>query len=232
MREMPKTLQSPLPDEARPLHAPTLFAELPEDVRRRLRAGAPRRHFSDGELVQQRGDEGSGFWLIERGRVRLGQFSHRGTFSAVSQLGPGDSFGELALLSKRRRIVDGYAVGDTELLWIRGPAYEASLTDDPVTMRRLLGAMSIELQEFIDLVSVLQRGDASARIAHFLANLARDRTLPCRTRMSHQDLAEMVGATRVTVGTVLARFEAEGAIRRGYGEIEIIDAGRLRDLAS
>jgi len=225
-------LQSPPADEARPLHAPTLFAELPEDVRRRLRAGAPRRRFSDGELVQQRGDEGAGFWLIERGQVRLGQFSHAGTFSAVSQLGPGDSFGELALLARRPRIVDGFAVGEAELLWIDGSAYEAALAGDPETIRRLLSVMSIELQEFIDLVAVLQRGDAGARIAHFLANLARDRALPCRVRMSQQDLAEMVGATRMTVGTVLAKLETQGAIRRGYREIEIRDANRLRTLSN
>ncbi|MDE2562098.1 MAG: Crp/Fnr family transcriptional regulator [Sphingomonadales bacterium] len=216
---------------SRPLRSPTLFGELPPEVQARLRAEAPRRRFADGELVQQRGDAVGGFWLIERGQVRLGQFSHEGTFSAVSQLGPGDSFGELALLAARPRIVDGYAVGTTELLWIRAPAYEAALAGDPATMRSLLGALSAELQEFIDFAAMLQRGDARTRVAQFLANLARDRALPCCARMSQQDLAELVGTTRVTVGTVLARLEEEGAIRRGYREIEILDPNRLRALA-
>ncbi|WP_338467021.1 Crp/Fnr family transcriptional regulator [Novosphingobium sp. ZN18A2] len=215
----------------RPFSAPTLFAQLPPDAQARLRGPAPRRRFADGELVQQRGDESAGFWLIERGQVRLGQFSQHGTFSAVSQVGPGDSFGELALLAGRRRIVDGYAVGQAELLWIDGPSYEAELAADPAAMRKQLATLSIELQEFIDFVAILQRGDAGARIAHFLANLSRDKSLPCAVRMTQQDLAELVGATRMTVSTVLARLEANGAIRRGYRVIEVTDPALLRDLA-
>lgn len=230
-------MQNPLQSEpgstvTRPLHSPTLFGELPHEIQARLRAEAPRRRFTDGELVQQRGDAGAGFWLIERGQVRLGQFSIEGTFSAVSQLGPGDSFGEIALLAGRPRIVDGYAVGATELLWIRGSAYEAALARDPSVMRVLLGTLSAQLQEFVDFAAMLQRGDATTRIAQFLANQARDRALPCRVRMSQQSLAELVGATRVTVGTVLARLEAEGAIRRGYRLIEVLDPARLRTIAA
>lgn len=229
---MPNDLQSETGITiTRPLSAPTLFGELPAEVRARLRAEAPRRRFADGELIQQRGDESGGFWLIESGQVRLGQFSSGGTFSAVSQLGPGDSFGELALLSGRPRAADGYAVGAADLLWIAAPSYEAALARDPAVMRGLLGALSAEVQEFIDFVSMLQRGDAGARVAHFLANLARDRPLPCRVRMTQQDLAELVGATRVTVGTVLGRLENEGAVRRGYGVIEVLDAARLRRIS-
>lgn len=216
----------------RPLSAPTLFGALPAAIRERLRAEASRRRFADGELIQQRGDKGGGFWLIERGQVRLGQFSHAGTFSTVSQLGPGDSFGELALLSGRRRIADGYAVGPAELLWISARLFEAALAHDPAAMRGLLGALAAEVQELVDFVAILQRGDAGARVAHFLANLARDRSLPCRVHMTQQDLAELVGATRVTVGAVLARLEAGDAIRRGYRGIEILDTARLRAQAA
>lgn len=197
-----------------------------------LRRGAARRRFADGELVQQRGDTSNGFWLIEQGRVRLGQFSADGTFSAVSVMGPGDSFGELALLSGRRRVVDGCAVGDTRLAWIRGADFETALAAHPSAMRALLAAMSAELQEMIALVALLQRGTATARIAHMLAGLTPIESSATVIRTTQQDLADLVGATRMTVTSVLAKLEQQGLIRRGYGSIDVLDPAGLRALAA
>ena len=86
-----------------------LFSALPPDMRSELRINASSRTFSDGQMIQQRGDEADGFWLVETGSVAVGQFLIDGEFRAVGLLGPGDSYGELALFSGRPRVVDAVA---------------------------------------------------------------------------------------------------------------------------
>ncbi len=212
----------------RSLVAPTLFGQLDPQLRTELIGNAPLRQFADGALIQQRGDTPSGFWLIKEGRVTVGQFLADGTFRALAVLGSGDSYGELALFSGRRRVVDALARGPADLLWIDGARFEAALGHSPQSMRRLLGALAEELQEMLDVVAGLRRGSASRRIAAMLVNLAGTGPVPIRVAIGQEELGELAGVTRATVNKVLAVLEAKAILQRGYGVLEIADLGRLR----
>lgn len=55
-----------------------LFSVLPEDLRAVLESGAPERTFGPGQIIQQRGDDATGFWVITSGSVAVGQFLESG----------------------------------------------------------------------------------------------------------------------------------------------------------
>lgn len=65
-----------------------LFEALPAPVRAALAHQAPQRAFADGQIIQQKGEEADGFWLIEHGAVSVGQFTPGGEFRGVALLGP------------------------------------------------------------------------------------------------------------------------------------------------
>lgn len=207
--------------------APTVFAMLPPELRAALRAAAPRRRFARGAIIQQRGDFSTGFWLIERGQVAVGQYLEDGTFRAIAVLGPGDSYGELALLAGRARVVDAVAKRAAELLWIDGPGFERALASDPASMRALIGALAAGFQETIDILANLRRGTAHIRIASLLERLADPAG---EVTVTQQELAELAGVTRATTNAVLRDFEAEGLIARGYGRIAICDREGLAEV--
>ena len=69
-----------------------LHASLEPELRAELEARSMMREFADGQIIQQRGDEPDGFWLIVEGTVVAGQFLSGGDFRAVAVLGPGDSY--------------------------------------------------------------------------------------------------------------------------------------------
>ncbi len=214
-------------DGGRSLLAPTLFGELEPATQQSLRESAPRRHYDGGAIISHRGETSTGFWLIESGRVTVGQFQVDGSFRALAVLGAGDSYGELAVFSGRRRVVDAVARGPADLRWIDRANFEAALAADPPSMRRMLGALSEELQEMLDVISGLRRGTASARIAGVLANLAgkSDRAID----VGQAELGELTGVSRVTANKVLASLEQMGLIQRGYGTICVLDReGLLR----
>lgn len=224
---MPSTLQSDMVrTAARSVVAPTLFAALPDGVRQRLMLGAPTQRFSDGQLVTLRHEEATGFWLIEAGSVRVGQFSERGDFDAIAQLGPGDSYGELAVLSGQRRVVDAIAQEGTVLRWIRSANYERELANDAVASRALLSALARQLQEQLDAMVERGRLSATGRVAVTLARMASGGQT--NVAISQQEIAELVGTTRMTVSTSLAQLESAGLLSRGYGKIEVLDLKSLR----
>jgi len=206
-----------------------LFDALPEAMRNVLVAASLTRRFADGQIIQHKGQEAGGFWLIEEGAVSIGQFTAAGEFRAVALLGPGDSYGELAVLSGQPRIVDAVARGEARLRAIGAAAFERALAADSAAMRALLGALSAQLQETLDLLAHTRRGTVTPRAAALIANLAGGNA--GSVSVTQQELADLLGVTRATANAALAELEESGLIQRGYGALRVLDPARLRLLA-
>lgn len=208
-----------------------LFSALPGDLQDRLRSTAPVRQYESGQIIAQRGDAPDGFWLIESGSVSIGQFLTEGEFRGVAVIGPGDSWGELAMFSSRPRVVDAIARTRCEVRHIRQSPFDAMMEDHPEAARALLAALSQQLQEMLDIVAGIRRGSASARVAGILATMSEGSDPPARIRISQQELADLLGLTRATVNHALREQEEMGLLRRSYGAIEVVDRDGLADLA-
>lgn len=208
-----------------------LFSALSAELREQLISRSPARRYSEDQIIQHRGEEARGFYLIASGSVAIGQFLSSGEFRAVALLGPGDSWGELAMFAHRPRVVDAIARGDCEVRFVRGPEFERAIANRADEMRTLLGAMSIQFQDMLDVIAAIRRGTAHARVAGLLATLAARTPLPTKVRLTQQELGELLGLTRVTINAALKELEAADAIVRRYGQIEVLDKAAL-DLAA
>lgn len=200
-----------------------LFSVLPEEMKRELATSAPLEHFDPGQLIQQRGDDPDGFWLIDKGSVAVGQFLAEGEFRGVALLGPGDSWGELALFANRPRVVDSVARSACDLRHIAAHNFESALKRDPAAMRTLLSALSEQLQETLEVVAAIRRGSASARTAGLLTTLAGSGLRSATIGISQQELGEFLGLTRASINVALRDFEERGLVRRGYRAVEVLD---------
>ncbi|WP_095012137.1 Crp/Fnr family transcriptional regulator [Tsuneonella mangrovi] len=215
----------------RSLLAAMMFEALAPDIQVQLRAGSPSQLFSDGQLIHQRGTESEGFCLIEEGTVSVGQFLRSGEFRSVALLGPGDSYGELAILANRPRIVDSLARGPARVRFIGSALFERVLAENPSAMRALLGGMAAQLQETLDLLAGMRSGTSFARTAGLLANLAGGGSEPRTVGVTQQEIADLLGVTRATANAALKTLEAQGLIARSYGVIEVFEPARLTLLA-
>ena len=229
---MSNTIQSEKAPSVRSLVAPTLFGQLPEDARVRLLDNAPLRLFAHGQIIQQRGERPNGFWVIESGSVKIGQFRLNGEFRTLALLGDGDSYGELAVLAGSDRAVESVADGAVSLRWIETRAFERAIDGNSAAMRQLIGALALELQEVLSLAASLGQGNSIARIASTLANLARDGAAGTMLKLGQQELGELTGLTRVTINKCLADLERQGAIRRHYARIEICNLDHLKEISA
>lgn len=221
-----------LPPLRRSLAASMPFAALAPELREALRADAPLRRYADGQIIQQRGDAAAGFFVIEEGSVAVGQFLPQGDFRAVALLGPGDSYGELALFAARPRVVDSLSRGTSLVRHIDGARFIAMLTAHPHAAIALLGSLSEQLQEVLDLLAGLRRGSNAARMAGLLANMAGARAGAVRIAITQQELAELLGVTRATANAALRELAQRGLVERAYGAVVLPEVARAARFAS
>jgi len=227
---MPRILQSKnLPENTgRSVGAPALFASFPEEVQAEFREKSIRRSFSNGQFLHHRGDEADGFWIVESGQVKCGHQDAQGDMHVLFILGPGDSFGELACLGQFDRVLDIEALGKTEMLFVSEKIFSEILARAPETARFMLQILAKQLQEALDNLLVFRNMPAPKRLAQRLLAFAGDRNPPVKLAIKQQELAELIGVSRMTIASTLAELEALGFITRHYGHLVIEDPGALR----
>ncbi|MEX0342240.1 MAG: Crp/Fnr family transcriptional regulator, partial [Erythrobacter sp.] len=189
---------------------------------------SPTRAVSARQFIQHRGDRADGFWLIEEGAVRIGQHLPDGEFRAVAVLGPGDSYGELAVLAGTPRVVDAISRGPSLVRFITAAPFLDALAQSPASSRALLGALSTQLQDTLTQLAGMRRGTNPTRLAGLIANLASD---SAEIAITQQELAEMLGVTRATANAALRELAEAGLVERGYGTIRVLDHDALAAFA-
>ena len=149
-------------------------------------------------------------------------------------LGPGDEFGELALLDGEPRSADAVAVEASMLLLLDRDEFVRYLEVHPRLALQLLAILSQRLRRDAELIQDAVFLDVPARLARTLLRLAADDGSPGadsvrRTpRLIQSDLAGMVGTTRETLNKWLAMYEAQGVIRLEKGGIAVLQPDALR----
>lgn len=194
-----------------------------------LRREGRRQHFAAGTLIQQRGDSGSGFWLIEQGTVSACRFDAEGAVTVFAVFGADDLFGELAYCTGLPRQVDAVADTDAVLIWIDARLIERLLGESPDFARWLLKSLGNQLRTALDLIERDRNLPARARIVRFLLDATR-RDGPAIT-ITQQALGDILGLSRVTIGHTIGELAAVGLLELGYRKIIVRDKAGLRTMA-
>lgn len=200
---------------------------LPEAIRSDLLARGQVRNFARGQIIQQRGDEAKEFWFIETGSVQVGRYGMDGRLTLFALIGAGDTFGELAFLGEFPRTVDAIAGSDCRLIRIGQSELQSLMDSDPAVIGLLLKTMALTVQESFDLIEFSRNLSVPQRLAQALLQLSGDRP---QVRVTQQDLADLVGVSRVSLGKAVAKLEQAGMIEPGYGSVTIRDRAGLQDM--
>lgn len=195
---------------------------LPDDVRRRLLDQGSVRRFAKGELILQRGDTAREFWFIESGVVQIGRYSIDGKLTLFALLGPGESFGEQGFLGEFPRMVDAIAGNETTLIEIGEAELLAAIESDPSVARIMLKAMANMVQQAFDLIDAGRNLSTVERVVQALLQL-REEDSDVAIPVTQQELSELVGVSRISLGKALGKLETAGVIERRYGGIIVQD---------
>jgi CRP-like cAMP-binding protein len=160
-----------------------------------------------------------------------------GAEQVLSIVGPGDLIGELALLADGRRTASMRATSPTVAWTIGRDAFWAFLERTPSGSSALLRQVAERLASREALIDDLLSLDVKGRLAKTLLGLAERHGRPSPEggtgiglRLTHRDLAGMVGASRENVSRALAAFRKRGLVDYDASAIRLLDPEALRRL--
>jgi CRP/FNR family transcriptional regulator, cyclic AMP receptor protein len=202
----------------------------PEDVRRVL-AIARRRTFRKGEVVFHRDDLAESLHLIVKGRFVVRITTPLGDTAMLDVLGPGEAFGELALLSPgARRSATVEALDEGETLSVYRDDFALLQAAHPGVKDVLLRLLAQQLTRASDRIVEAHYTDADTRVRRRLRDLAvrhQGAAGPLVVSMTQEHIAEMAGTSRATVNRVLREEERRGTVTLTRGCTTVLDLDEL-----
>lgn len=196
-----------------------LVADVPEEDLRRFVAVARRRTFSRGEVVFHRDDPADSLHLVQKGRFAVRLMTPLGETATIAIRGPGDSFGEMALVDENaRRSATVAALEEAETFSVHRAEFQRLRKDYPQVDRILIAFLAAEVRRQNTLLLEALYVPVEQRVLRRLVELAAsygrgDGEIP----LTQEQFAELAGTSRATVNKVLREEQERGnvTLRRG-----------------
>ncbi len=212
------------------------FASLPADNVATLAERLIPRRFNAGQVIFHLGDPGGLLYIVIGGKVKISRATPDGQEALLAILGPGDFFGELALLDDAPRSATAEALEQTETITLHRDEFLRFLESNPSFARHVLGTLARRIRHMNNQISDIFFLDLPARLARLLLELSSNHGRPTRNgtlidiSLTQTDLAEMTGATRVSINKALARFRRQGWISTRGRQVIVMKRDALEQL--
>ncbi len=190
------------------------------------------RRYPAGSTIFERGDAADGVLIVKEGLVRLLSLSEKGAETILHLFKPGDIFGEL-ILAEEQRVFSAVAATEVLVTVISRKNFVEILTSVPTVAGNFIRLLSQRLTKVEREFAEFGHTWSYHRLALVLLSLAREHGVatPKGTkiaiRLTHDDLAKLIGTTRETVTTQMNRLSRKGMLRR-EGRTIVINGPRLR----
>jgi CRP/FNR family transcriptional regulator/CRP/FNR family cyclic AMP-dependent transcriptional regulator len=216
------------------LQSVPFLSNLPAEDLAFLASGVRRRSFRRNEVVFHRDDPGTMLYVIRSGRVKISLQNEEGSEVTLALLGPGDFFGEMALLDDMPRSATATAQESTEVVTLGRDQFLSAVAQHPQIAAQVMAALSARLRNADQMIEDIVTRDISARLARKLVEIAEQHGTPVsdgievQAHLTQQDLASMVGATRESVNKVLRAYIVKGWVTSDGHRMVINNLDELR----
>lgn len=197
-----------------------------------------RRRYESGDPIYCEGEHGDALYVVCSGAVRLSRRYEADKEATLMLLGPNDIFGDLVHEATTVQKTGAEAFTSCEISKVPKIFVERAARRDAEVSSTLLKLMQLELAQHRELMRRLLPRRTEVRVAHLLDDLgtrfgvASDGMTTIRLRLSHEDLAAMVAATRESVTSAMARLRERGIIATRNGRIHLLKTAELSKVAS
>ncbi len=187
-----------------------------------------------GEWIFLLGDPADSIYFLREGRIKMTALSEDGHEVLHEIISPGEMFGDMSAILDIPRTTSAQALEDSLLCEIRRKDFETLLTMYPELSFQLLKSVGLRLKQAeAQLVNVICN-DVSRRVRETLIDLMvkESGTMPDRPikiKITQQDLANLIGASRQKTWQTLKGLEDSGVLRLMYRSILVIAPNKLRN---
>ena len=196
-----------------------LFSGLSKDSLENLLHATSRKNYSKDTTIVEENEMGETLYMILSGKVKVTNIGPDGKEVILSVLGPGEFFGEMALLDEEPRSANVVSMEKTEMMLLRRKEFMTLLENNSEILSMLLAILSGRLRHANAQIRSLALLDVLGRIARLLLESAHkegrkllDGSVVFR-RPTHQEIASMVGTSRETVSRMIGDLSRDGYIK-------------------
>ena len=209
-----------------------LFAHLNDEELARVSQAAREKSYPKNSVILFEDDPGDALFVVVSGQVKVVLIGEDGREVILAMLQDGDFFGEMSLIDDQPRSAHVIATEEANMLVLRRDDFRAAMDEAPRIAFGLLQALSRRLRRADDKIGGLVLLDVNGRLSKLLLELADDNDgVTIARRLTHQQLAQMIGSSRETVSRTLRDLTDRGLIEINRRTMAIRDRGGLAALA-
>ncbi len=208
------------------------IGELPQQVQEEIAHASTVRHLAIGEAAYRKDDLPREIFRLTEGAIKLCNYSLDGAEIAMGEFRPGDCFGEMGVLDDLPRISHAIASRASVVRVISKQSFETLCEEYSIINRHLARMLTRRVRFLYSLLEESIGLKLHVRLARVLHRLAYSHGLRIgqnriHIEVSHEELSNMLGASRQSVSKELKSLESEGDIELRYGKIFFRDLGLL-----
>jgi CRP-like cAMP-binding protein len=206
-----------------------MFADLGADELQRLSNLCHTQHLGNGEVLFQKGDAGDALFGVRRGQVRIETGVSDGSRLTLNFMGPGDLFGEVAVLDGQSRTADATAGEASELFVLRREDFLSFLEREPKVAIKIIALLCQRIRWQSERMEESMLQPLPVRLARRLCALAAD--FGSEVHISQEQLGIFVGAARESVNRQLQAWRKEAILDLQRGRILLRNMTKLTAIA-
>src|SRR5262245_47573433 len=214
-----------------------LLQDLPPDTLHRLVQNIEMREVRRRQVIYLPGDPGQAVFFVNGGRVKISKVTRDGKELTLAYRGPGDIFGELAMIDGGPREEMAEAMENALISELPRQEFERIVQKEATVGYKLTKIVASRRREVENKIEQLIFKDVNAKLAELLLRLASEygiedaRGTLVSLKITHQEMANLIGSTRETVSLTLSQFKRKGLIQTDGRKVILADREGLRALA-
>jgi CRP/FNR family transcriptional regulator len=215
-----------------------LFAGVDEEYLLQIVAITHRKSFAKGETLFAEGETASGFYLLDKGGVKLCKISPDGREKVLHFVHPGETFAEAAFFGDGKYPAEARGVDAGEALFFPKEAFMGLLERNPRFSLNLIVSLSMQLRRFARQIEELSFAEVPNRLAAYLLELAGRKSTTYQGKsyldleMKKGELASRLGTVSETLSRSLRKLKEEGIIEVDGSRVVILDMPALTRLST
>lgn len=205
-----------------------IFSGLSDDELEALNASSVSRQYPKNTVILNEGDHADSLYVIDSGRVKVYCSDKNGKEFIMNTMSGGDYFGELALLDDDRRSASVRTMEKSTFRIIYKDDIQRVISENPNIARILMRNLTRRVRTLTEKVKSLALQDVYGRVTKVLTTMAKprdDERMFIEERLTQQDIADRVGASREMVARILKDLTIGEYI--GFEGRKIIINGKL-----
>ena len=210
-----------------------LFGGLSAEQLEKIKRIAVGKTYDRGQPIFWEGDDGTGFYIVVNGKVKVYKVSPEGKEQILHIYGPGQPFGEVPVFTGDLFPASAQAVVKSRLLFFPRQGFIDLISANPSLALNMLAVLSVRLRQFTVQVENLSLKEVPGRLATYLIYLTKEQhnTTTVNLPLSKGQLASLLGTIPETLSRIFSKMSSQGLIEVRGSQIHLLQLEGLEELS-